>query len=344
MTDEENNPGQAALDPGATLIHANSPVSEQSSEHSISAALTTPKKSNKGFKILLAALAVIVVLASGSGIAIYLLTRPQPVIIITSNYMVGTVPAGSTTTTFHILGHKFSGSEMITFLLDGAPAPGSQAVRSDKDGNVVTDLTVNDSWSLGDHLVTAKDTDGYTTKVSTKLTIVTQGQAHTPGPNGAPPDDTTGVIVATVQTSDQSTTGAQNNTATQNLHITGHPDPAGGTVCGDNDDGQPVVHTSTTNGIVSTVTLTQTCSGTYKAGRLTYTETVTSAKFTFAKNGITILCTVKVPFVNLQMEGRFTSASAINGTATSDSIVLNCDHGLGSNTIGAQSGTWTGTM
>ena len=301
-----------------------------------------PKKSNRGLKILLIVLAVVVVLgASGGGILIYILTRPQPVITVTSNYKVGTLPAGSTTTTFHVIGQKFSGSEAITFLLDGAPAPGSQAAHSDKDGAVTTDLTVDANWAQGNHTITAKDADGYTTKIGSKITVVPQGEAHTPGPNGAPPDDITGIVVATIKSNNPSN---QNGPQTRHLNILGHADPQGGTVCADGDDNKPITQNQTTNGIAATAVITQTCSGTYKAGRLTFTETVTSAKFTFTKNGVTLNCPATTPFVSLHLEGSFTNATTISGGTSSDKITLNCDQGVGPLTIDADTGTWTGTM
>lgn len=298
-----------------------------------------PKKPNQGLKILLIALAIIVVLgASGGGVAVYLLTRPQPVISVTSNYKVGTLPAGSTSTTFHVVGQKFSGTEAITFLLDGVRVPGSQLAHSDKDGSVTTDLTVDENWSEGNHTITARDADGYMTKIGSKVTIVPQGQAHTPGPNGAPPNDVSGIVAASIKFN------GQNDTQTQNLHITGGSDPQGGTVCGDGDNGKSTTHNDTANGIAISITLTQTCSGTYKAGLLTYTETVTSAKFTFTKDGITIVCPANAPFVNLHLEGKFTNATTISGSASTDQVVLNCDHNVGTQTNDAMTGTWTGTM
>ncbi len=301
-----------------------------------------PKQSNRSLKILLIVLAVIVVLgASGGGVLIYILTRPQPVIAVTSNYKVGTTPAGSTSTTFHVIGQKFSGSEAITFLLDGVPAPGSQAAHSDKDGNVTTDLTVNENWAQGNHTITAKDADGYTTKIGSKIMIVPQGEAHTPGPNGAPPDDITGIVVATIKSNNPS---GQNGPQTRNLNISGRPDPQGGTVCGDGDDNKPVTQNEASNGVTGTVTLALTCSGTYKAGKLTYTETVTSAKFTFTENGITVTCPATTPFTNLHLEGTFSNATTVSGTSSSDKFTINCDHGVGPLTIGGDNGTWTGTM
>jgi len=300
-----------------------------------------PKKSNRGLKILLIVLAVIIVLgASGGGVLIYILTRPQPVITVSSNYKVGTTPAGSTGTTFHVVGQKFSGSEAITFLLDGAPVPGSQVAHSDKDGTVTTNLTVNASWGQTDHTITAKDADGYTTKIGAKITIVPQGEAHTPGPNGAPPDDVTGIAVATIKFD----TNPQNDPPPLGLQITGRPDPQGGTVCGSADNNKPITNNSTVKGIAITEVVTLTCSGTYKAGKLSYTETVTSDKGTLSANGVTVNCSTVTSYVRLHLDGTFTSATTISGVASSDKVVFICDQGVGPLTDDANTGTWTGTM
>src|SRR5256885_15000753 len=78
----------------------------------------TQKKSGTGMRILIIATVVVVILAGAGAGLVYFLTRPQPVINVTSNYKVGVVPAGSTSTVFHVSGQKFSGNSAITFLLD----------------------------------------------------------------------------------------------------------------------------------------------------------------------------------------------------------------------------------
>ncbi len=100
-----------------------------------------PKSSNR-LKVLLIVLSIVLVLGvAGGGIAAYVLTRPQPVMNVTSNYNVGSTPAGSTGTVLHVSAHSFSGSSAITFLLDNVPVASNQNVSSDADGNVKADLT-----------------------------------------------------------------------------------------------------------------------------------------------------------------------------------------------------------
>src|SRR5260370_16128284 len=61
-------------------------------------------KSSKRLKALLMALLVVLVLgAAGGGVAAYLLNRPQPVMSVTSDYRVASIPAGSTGTTVAIV-------------------------------------------------------------------------------------------------------------------------------------------------------------------------------------------------------------------------------------------------
>src|SRR5262249_23147964 len=71
---------------------------------------------------------------------------------------------GATDTSFHVIGQQFSGNASITFLLDGQPAPGTQAVQSDSNGNVQADLPVTPDWSVGRHTLTARDDQNFVTK------------------------------------------------------------------------------------------------------------------------------------------------------------------------------------
>lgn len=290
----------------------------------------SPAKKKGGLKVLVIVLVLLLVVGGGGiGAAVYFMNRPQPTLSVTSTYTSASTPAGATGTTFHVTGKKFSGTSSVTFLLDGSAVPGGQAVQSDSNGNVNATLKVTDGWSVGTHTLTAKDAGGYLTQKGVTIAIVTPGQAHTPGPNGAPSDDASGTVLASVQSSDGSTT--------LSLKITGSED--GGKVCRSIDDGQPHDTTGTTSGVSYTETTVATCSGTYKGGKLTYTETVTSDKIAFA-NGVN--CAAQVPYVATHLEGTFTSAVAVNGTYTSDAVTVTCDHGLGSNTTTAGQGTWTG--
>jgi len=94
-------------------------------------------------KVVIITVTTIVVLgAVGVGIAAYLLTRPQPVISVSSDYKVGSIPVGSIGTVLRVSGHTFSDTSMITFLLDGLPIPGNKGVSSDAKGNIKAILTI----------------------------------------------------------------------------------------------------------------------------------------------------------------------------------------------------------
>jgi pSer/pThr/pTyr-binding forkhead associated (FHA) protein len=300
-----------------------------------------PKSSNR-FKVLLIVLSIVLVLgAGGGGIAAYLLTRPQPVMSVTSNYNVGSTTAGSTGTILHVSARSFSGSSAITFLLDNAPVASGQNVSSDADGNVKADLTITTAWAVGNHTLIAKDASGYTTKVGVPVAIVPQGQAHTPGPNGAPPDDMSFTLKANVQVQDAGT-GQQSRSITETLIVTGKPDPSGGTVCQSVDDGQPHNYIGNTgNGITYRETYVWSCSGTYKGGKLTYIETTTSDKVDFS-NGLS--CQAHTPYVFQHLEGTFTSQNTISGTLTTDSITVDCNQGVGTTQLNARNGSWTAQM
>jgi hypothetical protein len=299
-------------------------------------------KSRKPLIVLLIVLFIVfVVVASGVGIAAYMLTRPQPVMSVTSTYMVSSIPAGSTNTVLHVSARSFSGSSAITFLLDNTPIANGQNVASDTNGNVRADLTVTTAWTVGNHTLTAKDANGYTTKSGVTVAVVPQGQAHTPGPNGAPPDDMSFNLKANLQSQDSST-GQQNGSSTQTLIVTGRPDPSGGTVCTSVDNGQPQTYLgNTNNGLTYHETYVASCSGTYQGGKLTYIGTMTSDKVVYS-NGVS--CIAHTPYVYEHLEGTFTSQNAISGTVSSDSFTADCNQGVGTVQINAIKGSWTGQM
>lgn len=300
------------------------------------------QKTGNRLRVLFIVLAAILVLgASGGGIAAYFLTRPHPVISMLSDYKVGSTPAGSTGTVLHVSGHQFSGTSAITFLLDGVPVSSNTSTNSDADGNVKVDLTVTDSWAVGNHILTAKDASNYDTRSGVSLLIVPQGQAHTPGPNGAPPDDASFTLNANLQIQD-AVTGQQLGSATDTLTITGKPDPAGGTVCQSVDDGQPHTSTgSTNNGVTYRETIVWSCNGTYKGGKLSYTEMVTSDTVAFS-NGVS--CVAHTPYVYQHIEGSFSSHNTVSGTLSTDSITVDCNQGVGTQHSDARKGSWTGQM
>lgn len=294
------------------------------------------KKSN--VKLLVIVLIIVLVLAGGGGGIFYIVNLPRPTISVTSTYDQGSQHIGASTTTFTISGQKFSHSSAITFLLDGAAMPGNSTVLSDSNGNLPsTTLTVTDSWTVGSHTITAKDASGYTTQASVKVQIVTPGQSKTPGPHGAPTDSASGTIDATIQLSDGST-------STMTLNVTGSD--SGGKVCGAEDDGQPHAHDHITDqGDTITETLVTTCSGSYKNGKLSYTETATSDKVEFTSGTLKgVTCTAQTPYTLAHLEGSFTSNAAANGSFNQDLITATCSLSGSTQTISspAAQGTWTG--
>jgi FHA domain len=297
------------------------------------------KKSGAGMRILIIAIVVIVILAGAGTALAFFLNRPQPVIIVTSSYKVGATPAGATGTVFHVSGQKFSGNSAITFLLDGKPVPGSPSAHSDADGKVQADLMVNNDWSVGSHTLTAKDASNYTTNTGIAMTVVPQGQAHTPGPNGAPPDDMSFTVHTSVQPQD-AVSGKQQTPFTETLQITGNSN--GGTVCRSVDNGQPQTLTgNSSNGITYRETVVWSCSGSYKGGKLTYTETASSDKIVFS-NGVS--CTAHTPYVAEHLDGTFTNNNTVNGPYSADGITADCTGGLGTQQFNASKGTWSGTV
>ncbi|HLV97109.1 MAG TPA: hypothetical protein VKT82_00400 [Ktedonobacterales bacterium] len=312
-------------------------------------------------KIALIAAAVLLVLgATGAGI-LYALTRPQPVISVTSDYHVGSVPAGSTSTILHIEGSQFSSYSAIIFLLDGRPAPDSLVYPSDQNGNIEADLVITARWTPGAHHLTARDASGATTHASSTIMIVQQGQANTPGPNGAPADDTPRFTLWMTGGGSQFVVAFASNTggAPGTLTVQGQPDPAGGSVCNlTTDTGKPTTITYPTpsnlgidtgsGGIIfvgpinslQKVTTAYTCSGTYQSGKISYTETNTIDTVVFS-DGLT--CKLAAPRVTYQMQGAFTSATSASGTYSVPASELKCSDGSIEKTS-ASTGIWTALM
>ena len=260
-----------------------------------------------------------------------------PVIDVQSQYQSGSTPAGAAGTSFHVTGKRFPLKAPITFLLDGKPAPGVQPAQSDDHGKVDTQFSVSGDWAVGNHTLTAQDAQGDTTQQSAPLVVVNPGQAGTPGPNGAPADDANfSVNVSGSATESDGTTFTFSNT----LQISGQPDPAGGKVCGIDDDGQPHTFTGNlTTGEAYTQVLTLSCSGSYKGGHLTYTEVATSDQITLSGGGV---CVANRSYVLQQLDGTFTSQGSISGSYRSDYIQENCNARFAYLFRDASTGTWTG--
>jgi len=318
------------------------------------AAGVTKVAGGSAVKTIIIVVTTVVVVAAGSiGAAAYFLSRPQPLISIsrpqplisiTSTYKVGNAPAGAHGTILHISGQKFSSNSAITFLLDGHAAPGNPGTRSDSNGNVSADVTITDAWSVGTHTLTARDASNYSTKNSVSVTIVQSGQANTPGPNGAPPDDASFRVIAQIQ-------GSQ---STETEVVTGHPDPMGGTVCQPEDNGQPFVITSFTFNTHTPYrdTSTFSCAGSYKGGKLTLTETFKSdVKVYSFPDGTTVTCTLNSPRpqTDEQLSGSYTGNNTFSGTIAYPAIPgseYSCTNGysFGSYEHSYEQKNWTGQV
>jgi hypothetical protein len=294
-------------------------------------------------KTMIIVVAAVVVAAGGVGAAAYFLSRPQPLISISSNYKVGNTLVGATGTVLHISGQKFSSNSAITFLLDGHVAPGNAGTRSDSKGTFSTDVTITDAWSVGTHTLTARDASNYSTNNSVSVTIVQPGQANTPGPNGAPPDDATFTLGSSLQ--GQIIDLNQSYSTTETLAITGHPDPAGGSVCEATDDGKVHLynHENTVNNNTSySENKATTCKGSYKGGKVTYDRMVLSDAVTFTNYS----CTLNAPQLDTEMTGTYISNGTFTGTFRYDAIPQSdytCTNGGSFWNYNVQ-GTWKGTV
>lgn len=284
-------------------------------------------------------LAVVVVLAGvlvtfnqlGAG-------QRHPQLRVSSVYHVGTLPAGATGTSLQVSGEQFSSNSQVTFYLDGTPLTGVNA-KTDSNGLVRVNVSVTDAWKVGQHTLTAADANNNRVQQGVTVVIVPQGQAHTPGPNGAPPDDASFKVNFTVTNGSQTVNGT--------FTITGHPDPAGGTVCasyanGMQDDGQP--HTMsgvTSNGIRYQETMVATCRGTYRSGKISYEEVVSQDKIVFET--LTGPVTCNAASHSITAEGSFVDAHNLKGTVKSPSYAITCDDG-NSSSVQAASSTLTGQL
>jgi hypothetical protein len=296
-----------------------------------------PRRGKKGLLVVLAAL---LLLGAVGGGAAFLFLRSRPVITVTSKYTVGSTPAGAATTTLQVSGSQFAAHSAVSFLLDGQPEPGHQIFQSDASGALSGDLTVTADWAPGQHTLTAKDASGNTTFQGKPIVIVEAGEANTPGPKGAPADDTPSFTLNLIVHSHDKDTG-QNSTYSYTLVVTGQPDPAGGKVCSPQiDTGKPQTMKGTASRVRYTATYTPTCSGTYKGGKITYTQTFSNVKFVYS-NGLT--CTATAAFVNQELDGSFTSPTAASGTLSSGPFTIACNNGR-SVAFQGTDGTWTGTL
>jgi hypothetical protein len=248
---------------------------------------------------------------------------PQPLLSVDSGYVEGSTPAGSAGITFKVSGKRFTPKAEVTLLLDGQPLALGQPLTSDAQGHISASLAVTASWTLGGHVLTARDSQGYVTQSPTPLVIVRPGEADTPGPNGAPPDDASFSIYFNVQATDLAT--GRKLSFQVYADVTGRPDPAGGRVCNlAYDNNRPFTTTGQfSNGEKYTETMTTTCAGTYKSGKISYTETATSDRFKLA-NGV--VCSTQHPFAINVVIGTYTT-SGFRGRYVSQGAVIPCNDG-----------------
>ncbi|HEY0752671.1 MAG TPA: hypothetical protein VGD98_01730 [Ktedonobacteraceae bacterium] len=286
-----------------------------------------PKKKSPVLLIVIIVLVVVLVGGGGGGYAWYLATRPKPVITMTSQYLDGATLVGATGTSFTLTGKDFTANSAITFLLDTTPLQLASPATSQSNGDLSSvTLPVTSTWAVGNHTLTAQDASNYVTKLGIKVEIVNPGQTKTPGPNGSPTDSATMSISANITVNSSS--------GTTQLTV------KNGSVCATADDGQPHSTSGTdTSGVTYTESITKTCSGTYQAGKLTYTETASGLRIVYSDG---LICGVARSFINRHLDGTFTSATALNGAYSTDAITLSCNMGVGNLPIAAETGTWTG--
>jgi hypothetical protein len=296
---------------------------------------------------LIAVAAAVTVVASVAG-AFVVLTRPgtplaslfgqaaappPPVVTVQSAYYVGALPAGSTSTQVRISGREFANQAAVTFLLNGQPAPGAEPVKSDGQGRVQADLTITADWPLGTETLSARDAQGHRPAHGVEVAIVPQGQANTPGPNGAPPDDASFMFSLYIEPAISGICFYTCEDQDDVVLVTGHPDPAGGTACGKHDDGQPYTWIT----LLFTATRTTTCSGSYQGGKLTYTQMVVQVSVPD--------CTTSSSPDTMSFEGTFVSSTRVSGTLTvNKSYIITCIGDIRTVFYPGQPITWVGSL
>jgi hypothetical protein len=297
----------------------------------------TPPKAPAWRKWVIIAVVVVVILAGSGILAVRLLTPPlMPTINVASNYHDNGMPAGADGTTLQITGKQFVANSPLTFLLDSTAVKQDMQAESDASGNVTATLTVAPNWPLGQHKLTAHDANNNTTNTSTAISIVHPGEAHTPGPNGAPPNDATFKINMEFHMQDTSFTSKYE----LDINYQGKP------VCAPGDDGSPQKSQgSTTNGMAYTETSSYTCNGTYQAGVVVYDDTLNTDIYVDANGGTCSLNRSQPSYIHIK--GNYTTSQQFSGDITVNSIAGNqytCTGDLTFNTTRGSSGTWTGTV
>jgi hypothetical protein len=287
---------------------------------------------------LIVLVVIILFVLAGGGVAAYVLSRPKPTISVNSQYSVGSVPAGAASTTLQVSGQHFANNSTVTFLLDGQIAPDNQTAQSDSSGNVTAKLTVSENWAVGQHTLTAKDASNTVTQTGVPIDVVAPGDAGTPGPNGAPTNTGSFSITLTVSPQD-ATTGESLNSFKITLTVQGQATNSPQVCDAIHDDGQSHTYTGSDNIGNYTEVFVWKCTGSYKSGKLSYTETTMSDKLTYSDGTV---CNAQAPYVYTQLDGTFSSATAISGTYSGDTIHYTCNKG-GNLSVDPQKGSWSGT-
>lgn len=296
-------------------------------------------------KVMIIALLVLVLIlaASAGSYTYYTVTRPKPVMTISSLYHVDKVPAGSQGTRIQVQGNGFTPSSPITLLVDQVPLK-IQGIKSDEQGRLKTEIEVSGNWKPGKHSLLAKDKDGYMPQQAASFLVVKQGQAHTPGPHGSPPDDASYKLKVKLDMVNEF--GNKVNTDIDFiLIVTGKPDPAGGSVCSEDADGKPHVKNYPKQFNMTTTTI-YSCEGTYKAGRIDYTQMITDVKMVFAgySNETNVCVNKGEAFLYHHLIGTFNDAKTITGTLARPHHELICDRKGARGIYYALNGTWKGVL
>lgn len=173
-------------------------------------------------------------------------------------------------------------------------------------------------------------------------------QAHIPGPNGAP-SDSSSFKISVVFTGTDLATGDP-NTSSATITVTGNPDTASGSVCGQHQDGLPFVTHNTFGagslaGTPYTETLVATCTGTYKGGKLEEDITATSHYLSYTNPSTynPMVCSAPVPYVAGHIQGIFGTATEISGNYSFAGTKFSCSL-LVSIPQYAEAGTWNGSV
>ena len=138
--------------------------------------------------------------------------------------------------------------------------------------------------------------------------------------------------------------------STDPLAVTKQASSAEGSVCKARDDGQAQTYNGTTTGGLSdTQVATFSCSGTYKSGQISYTETLLSDVVTVSYQGDSYVCRLLTPGVDEQLTGSYTTSGSFSGTITYSSFPqsdFSCTTGQLSYfnfSLAGGNGTWSAT-